>query len=145
MIFHNHFNKMMNIEPCSDRNCYNVSLDYSVEKDHIQDLIDTSANCYQDVTFNCTSAKFTHFASWTDLHGQYHDYFTNSTLNECECKKANECHQIHHDIDTLCNCDIGGPIERQDVIRITNHVSHFCLLSARFVISSLFGCQKGPY
>ena len=85
-------------------------------------MIEISKSCYQSVTFKCYISKFTDFASWTDINGGKHKYFSNKAKNVCECanNSTSTCFKIHGANDYSCNCNVGDPTEREDVIRITN-------------------------
>ena len=107
---------------CQEKNCFNTTLTYPVTSTNIKSLIETSMECYQDITFHCKSSKITKYASFTDLSGDYHKFFSNHEKNICQCSENNSCFEIPEIAITSCNCDHGDPVERQDKIKITKKV-----------------------
>ena len=104
-----------------------------MSKYDIRFLIDKSDNCYQTLTFHCFSSKLSQFASWKGINGQFHQYFTNSKENICECSKNNSCTKIGN-IHLHCNCDHGDPVQRQDLIIIRKKVKNRLPSFAKFLI-----------
>ena len=120
---HDHDDEVKNITYCIEKNCFNLTLNYNVDMDHIASLIEISDKCSQTITFTCYISKFSQFASWTDRNGNYHQFFTNSSINICECKKDDSCFKIQDIVEPNCNCDHSDVVQRQDEIKITNKVS----------------------
>ena len=122
-ILHDTLNEVIPIEKCTGKFCFNITLDYGhISNDHINALIETSAHCYQEVTFNCYASKFSQFAAFSDTNGNFHRYFTHQDKNECRCSKQGSCFEIPEISITDCNCDHGDPVQRQDVIQVTEKV-----------------------
>ena len=112
------------IHHCKTKDCYSLSVQYpGVTPELIQYVLKISERCYQEVKFECYISKLTHYASWTDIHGNSHDYFSRSDRNECQCSKNESCFNAHVVNINKCNCDIGDPTMREDIIRITNKVN----------------------
>ena len=121
-MMHDHDDEINDITYCTDKNCYNLSLNYNIDMDQIVSLIGISDECSQTITFSCYISKFSQFASWTDRNGNHHQFFTNDSTNICECKIDDSFFKIHDIVEPNCNCDHGDVLRRQDEIKITNKV-----------------------
>ena len=115
-IRHNQIGQAIDVFNCRDKMCYNLTLDYSMSKSHMNSIIDNSASCYQEIIFKCVISRISGVASWSDRFGMNHKYFTGNWSNVCECHKSNTCYKSSFAFQ--CNCDQGDPVPRQDTIRI---------------------------
>ena len=122
VIRHDHDNEINDITYCTEKNCFNLTLTYNVDMNHIVSLMEISQECSQTITFSCYLAEFSNFASWSDRNENNHQFFTNDSMNICECQKSDSCFKIHDVVNPHCNCDYRDVIRRQDQIKITNKV-----------------------
>ena len=72
-------------------------------------LIDISADCYQEITHNCSVNALTSFSWWVDRFGNNITYWSgDKTISSkgCECGDNGSCDTSHvEDRANICNCD----------------------------------------
>ena len=72
-------------------------------------LIDISADCYQEITHNCTSNALTTYSWWVDRFGNnvtYWDGEKSVSSTGCQCGENGSCDTGHGgDGNNICNCD----------------------------------------
>ena len=111
------------INNCTKKKCYNLDLQYSMEQKNIASLIEVSEECSQTIKFDCYLSKFSQFATWIDIKGQHHKFFSHTDKNMCNCSKDDSCYKVQDLVVENCNCDHSDPVARSDIITITDKVS----------------------
>ena len=112
---------LIKINSCSGANCFNLSVSYNSDMDHIRSLVEISESCHQDIEFSCYLSKITNYASFTSWNGEYHAHFQGNASTRCQCSVDNSCFTIR-DVN-YCNCDIGDAVLRRDLIKIEDKVT----------------------
>ena len=112
----------VSIGKCSSPGCSKHQIEYLASASQIQELLDLSVECMQDITFDCHSAPLEHndvsLASWIGRTGQQHQFFDGSNPEEhtCKCGTDESCIYTHLN----CNCNAKKPVWMQDSGTITN-------------------------
>ena len=112
----------VDIEKCSSPECSKYDVNYLASTEQLQELIDLSVECMQDITFDCHSAPLEHndvsLASWIGRDGQQYRFFDGSNPEEHTCKCGTEENCIYSHLN--CNCNAKRPAWMQDSGTITN-------------------------
>ena len=122
-ILHNQVNIVNEINYCAEKKCYKLDVEYSLEVSHISALKEASEECSQTIKFDCYLSKFSQFATWIDIKGQHHKFFSHTDKNMCNCSKDDSCYKVQDLVVENCNCDHSDPVARSDIITITDKVS----------------------
>ena len=109
------------IDNCAGSGCFTHDVDYLASLSQLEELIDLSVECTQDITFDCNSAALElndlSLGAWIDRHGRSHHFFDGSNPEEhtCKCGTEENCISSH----LKCNCNAKRPEWMQDVGTIT--------------------------
>ena len=112
----------VDIEHCSGSGCFQHQVNYLASAVQIQELMDLSVECMQDITFDCHSAPLeineVSLASWIGRDRQQHQFFDGSNPEDQTCKCGTEENCIYAHLS--CNCNAKKPVWMKDSGTITN-------------------------
>ena len=98
---------------------FSVEIEYNATSEQIQTLIDNSATCFQEITFDCLVMPL-HFEDinhgyWKDRSGTSRFFFDGIDYKGRKCQCSNSDNGMCQSSRTaLCNCDLRSKYESED-------------------------------
>lgn len=125
-VLHNFDNQTWTVPHCEDEFCSELNITYPAPMSQIKALIELSATCEQEITFDCFLAPLVYndvyIAAWSDRYGEKQIYFDGANYGNhmCACDNDGSC-DGSETFANKCNCDNTFEHEwKQDLGYISN-------------------------
>ena len=100
-------------ENCDTEQCFNTRINYDINIEQVQQVINQSTSCSQKIYFHCNQAPIQVegqiMIHWLDVHGQIQNFFhgdgSNGAQPVCSCGFYGACAKNVLGFSTECNCN----------------------------------------